>query len=575
MFKRIFTNTFFRMIALIKPREISYFGSIILQVSLYTLISVNEAIAIKSITNALIKKDMHSLTVSLIIFIFVILVIITIHPFVNWRYNINSKLIIAKLRSFFFKKLLRLPLLYFEKKHSGDIISRMNNDAFAMEEIYGNKLARFIRPIIRLVILITTMLIINWKAGLIFIIINFFYTYINVSFAKPLREISKKYFQNMSKLTEKAVDFIAGYNTIKIFNLHKLLMKSYTKASDDVADNFVMRHKTEGKLDSTNFFIRMLNTVGMIIAGTIMVMKNITDFGSLLALINLQTNLNQTILWAAQTMPLLQDALVGGGRLLEFVDEAPEQDNEAPGTSATEINSIVLKNINFGYSKEKKVLYDINISINKGEVIAIIGPSGCGKSTLLKILLGFYAPESGSILLNNILYRNFSLKNIRDLMAYVPQEPHLFNATIAENIIYGKSLASDDEIVFAAKNAYAHDFISSFPESYNTMVRDGGASLSGGERQRIAVARAMIRNPSILLLDEATSSLDSRSETLLQKALNKFVKNRTTIIVAHRLSTIRNADRIYVINNGRIIDSGKYKDIRKNIKFYLSNNFIK
>lgn len=554
MFTKLAGKELIRVLALLKPRHLQYFGCILMMTGLTSLLTVGESYAIKWISNAIIRKDLPALRAGLISFSAFVLGVMVFFPVFTWFYNKSAKLTGAKTRLLFYEKLIRLPVAYFDQCHTGDIVSRMNNDTFAMENIYGSRLRRLISPLISSVIIAGAMLWMHWRMALILIGLNLIYVFLNSGYAVPIRRLSEKILAGMSAVTRKSLDVIAGYGTMKMFNLDRMMLTDYAAVNRDLTGHLVERLKTEGRLESANYLLSMINSVGVMAIGFLAAMRFQMDVGSLLALINIQSSLNRSLLGLSKYIPVLQESLVGARRVFEFLDEPPEADGSAIVRLPETLASIELKNVSFGYRGTEPVFEGLNLTVQAGEIVAFIGPSGSGKSTILKLLLSFYHPQSGEILINGRPLNHYSLRDARQLMAYVPQESHLFQGTIEENIRYGKPGATEDEIVAAAKAAYAHEFILTLPDGYRTDVSERGSALSGGQKQRIAIARAILKDAPLLLLDEATSALDSRSEQLVQQALERLMKDRTTIIVAHRLSTIRHAHRVYRMEGGRLTE---------------------
>jgi ATP-binding cassette, subfamily B, bacterial len=413
------------------------------------------------------------------------------------------------------------------------------------------------------------MLYLNWQIGIVLIFYNAALTFINTLFVKPIKRISNDIQLNYSRLTSNILDALTGFNILKLFNVNSIVFDRFERINSGIVDLSIKRYKFEGVLSSTNFLLMIISKLGMIVVGAYLVRYRFTDVGTLLAMINMQNSLNWSLLSASEYLSIIQQELAGGDRVFEFLDEQVEKDQLSMKEDKKSTGKDVeLLNINFKYKEEIDVLKEITLSIEKSKKIAIVGPSGGGKSTILKLLMSFYSPQSGEILIQGQPLRHYSLNELRDLIAYVPQNPYLFDGTIEFNIAIGNINAGRDEIEKAAAASYSHEFILKQPDGYRTNVGEKGVKLSGGQKQRICIARAIVKNAPILLLDEATSSLDSESEQEVQKAFENVMSNRTTIVVAHRLSTIQNSDWIYVVDKGRIIEEGRHLDLLKNNGLY-------
>ena len=301
----------------------------------------------------------------------------------------------------------------------------------------------------------------------------------------------------------------------------------------------------------------------MLAFGLYMSIMGKVDIGTIAAILHLQGNASFLFENIGSFITLIQRSLVGAARVFALFSSPTESYSllDRAKSSGVSNQMIEMKAVSFSYENDKKVLNNINLSIAEGNMTAIVGTSGGGKSTILKLLMRFYDADNGEIYVNGKSIHSRTLRELRDLFAYVPQDAYLFMGTIEENISYGKIGASKEEIIEAAKRAYAHDFIVEFPNGYKTIVEEGSNNLSGGQKQRIAIARAILKNAQILLLDEATSALDSESEQLVQLAINCLMKGKTTLVIAHKLSTIEAADEIFVLKKGEIVEKGSHKEL--------------
>jgi ABC-type multidrug transport system fused ATPase/permease subunit len=444
----------------------------------------------------------------------------------------------------------KLPINQFEKRHSGDVLSRMTNDLNSIEHIYADALSGIIYAIIVGVGAAVSMFALNWKIALYSIGLGLVTFYINTRFADSFREINDRIQQSYGKMTELLSDLFSGVQLVKMFQLENVIVKKYDDANKKTTDLIVTRTRKYAVLDSINSILGSLSFIGIIIIGGMMALKKSTDFGTVMAFIKLQGNISFMFFQAGNLVTDLQRVLAGANRVFELLDESVEPEKYSIVNVPTAKSAIEMNNVVFEYVDEEAVLNHINISIPFRQTVALVGPSGCGKSTIVKILLGFYPVKSGSISILGKPLNSYTLAEIRDMMAYVPQDAYLFDGTIEENIRYGKQNATKKEIIAAAIAANADKFILEQPEGYSTQIGERGSRLSGGQRQRIAIARAFLKDAPILLLDEATSALDAKSERQVQEALELLMKGRTVIIIAHRLSTIEKADRIYVVDKG-------------------------
>lgn len=566
--EKLLGSEFVRVMSFMKPRIWRYAIGMLAMTATFSGLSVVEAYALKYVLDATVSGQMQTLVTGAAIMLIGALVTIALAPIFRWMYNSCAHLTAAEVRLEIFSHLVRLPISYFERSHSGDIISRITSDTTLMVDVYTHKLRRFLAPTIYGTISAVAMLLLDWRIACVLILFNFLSAYVNTRFARPIRRVSDSIQQNVGTMTEKLIDLLAGFSIIRLFHLEQLMVDFYEEINREATELSVNRRHVEGVLDSTNFLLSMISNLGTVGVGSYLAINGITDFGNLLALINLQANLNRALLRAGSYLPQVQESLAGAGRVFELLDEPVEPERcDLPSVEGTDVD-IELRNVIFGYEHSRHVLKGFSMSAERGQIVALVGPSGGGKSTALKILLGFYRPQAGGIVIGGKPIGSYTLKQLRERTAYVPQDAYLFDGTIEENIRYGRLDASDEEVEAAARAANAHEFILEQPDGYQTIVGERGMKLSGGQRQRIAIARALLRDAPMLLLDEATSSLDSKSEQLVQQALNTLMMGRTTFVVAHRLSTIQHADTICVIDDGRIVEQGNHYDLVKKNGLY-------
>jgi ATP-binding cassette subfamily B protein len=343
-----------------------------------------------------------------------------------------------------------------------------------------------------------------------------------------------------------------------MFQLEDEIQAQVASAARHSAQKAIAHARSQAAFDAVQAFVGWLQTFGLLAAGLLLFSRGYLLVGAVWAIVHLQGNASYLFEYFGQFITSMQKGLASGHRVLEILDQPTEKETIVsllPPRQAT----AVLEDVSFSYAGgDRSTLQAISLVAEAGSLVALVGPSGSGKSTLLKLLIGFYLPDAGRLSVGGLLLNPESLQDIRRMIAYVPQDAYLFSGTIRENIAYGRPEAVESEIVEAARSANAHDFILEQPQGYETEVGEGGANLSGGQRQRIAIARALLRNAPLLLLDEATSAIDSESEGLVQEALDGLMRGRTTIAVAHRLSTVEHADTIYVLDKGTITEQGTH-----------------
>lgn len=483
-----------------------------------------------------------------------------VYLFVNYTENT-----LAALRQSVYSHLIKLPMAYFAQTRVGDLNSRMSADITQIQDTLTTTIAEFLRQFILIVGGICLLLVISPKLTLLMLAIVPVVAVAAVIFGRFIRKISREVQEKIAESNTIIEETLQGITTVKAFANEFFENLRYKRSTEEIVQKAIQGGIYRGGFASFIIFCLFGSIVAVIWYGVNMASRNQLLIGDLISFILYSAFVGASFGGIAELYAQLQKAVGATERVFEILDEQPEllDITDQKGIVNRVEGNVVFENIAFTYPsrKEIQVLKSVSFTVNKGETIAIIGPSGSGKSTLVALLLRFYDPESGRILIDGMDTKSFSLTELRNNMAIVPQDVLLFGGTIKENIAYGKPTATISEIAEAARKANALDFIDSFPEKFETVVGERGIKLSGGQRQRIAIARAVLKDPSILILDEATSSLDSESERVVQEALDKLMVGRTSFVIAHRLSTIRKADKIIVIDKGEVRESGTHEEL--------------
>lgn len=474
---------------------------------------------------------------------------------------LSQKLDIALLLGYY-RHVLELPMNFFGTRRVGEIISRFNDAGNVRDAISGATLTIMIDTIMAVAGAVI-LCIQNVKLFVIAVIIVVLYVIIVLTFNKWYEKLNRKQMEDNSQLTSYMVESLNGIQTVKAYNAER-------KVKLETEIKFVKLLKSIFKLSwvsnmqsSLKIFVELVGGVIILWVGGVSVINGEMTIGALITFNSLLVYFLDPVKNLINLQPQMQTAVVASDRLGEILDlEAEKTEKEsrkmAPLTLAGDIQ---IRNLDFRYGTRRQVLSDINLTIKKGEKVAFVGESGSGKTTLSKLLLHLYSPEKGEILINGNNIEDIRLECLRERIAYIPQETFLFSGSIYDNLVLGMDDVDMDNVVEAAKLAQAHDFINELPLRYETRLEENGANLSGGQRQRLAIARAMLKKPDILILDEATSNLDSITERALDKTINEFSKEMTTIFIAHRLSTIKDCDRIFVMDKGKIIEQGTHKEL--------------
>jgi len=565
-------NKYIRPFSFIGNKLWVYFVGLILYCIAQSVMVLGISRVYKLIGEAETRKDVNFIYEAGYTLFFVIGAVCVITPLLRYIFASKVRKAFAELRVKIIEHITKMPVRYFEENHSGDIISRYTNDLYAVETGLLNHFQQIVFTVVLTISTAVYMLIVNWKLTLILSVLLVVSIFANKFFASRLKKTSVQYQSKLGLLTERFSDFLSGFHIIKMFNIYDLIAKKFDKENEGVRNTALKKTKYSAFQESSNTLIGMLNLVGAVGVGAVFVYQKRMDAGVLLQFTILQITLSGVIGDIGESIGKFQTSLAGSDRIFEILDVPEEKQVKALVDKKLEQvdrdEMVSFRDVVFGYDDKKKALDKLSFSVEKGEKVALVGPSGGGKSTVIKLLLGFYPVESGSIILDGKVMEDYKLDKQRSMISYVPQDVYLFDGTIEENIGYGKPDATKDEIVEAAKAANAHDFIVEQPKGYETQIGERGSKLSGGQKQRIAIARAFLKNASLLLLDEATSALDTESEQLVEEALDRLMEGRTVIMVAHRLSTVKNCDRIFVIDKGAVVEKGNHDKLITNEGLY-------
>ncbi|MCS5664131.1 MAG: ABC transporter transmembrane domain-containing protein [Flavobacteriales bacterium] len=475
--------------------------------------------------------------------------------------NVTEKFL-AKLRQATYEHLIRLPMTFFNKRRVGELNSRIASDISLLQETFTTTSAEFLRQII--IIIGGTILLGFTSLKLAIFMLSIFPVIIIVAviIGRKLRAYSKTVQEHIAGSNTIVEETLQGITNVKAFANEIFESLRYKNKTEEIVKYAIKG----GKLRATFASFIILGIFGAIAAviwyGARLIHQGDMSMGDLTSFLMLTIFIGASIGSIADLYAQIQKAIGATEKLMEILDETPEEYTE--GEISHHIKgSVNFKDLSFHYPNRAnvQVLSGINLTVNKGEQVALVGASGAGKSTITQLMMRFYQNYSGSLLIDQTEITALPLTDLRKQIAIVPQDILLFGGSIKENIAYGKPDSSAEEIQKAAEQANAHQFITEFPEAYDTLVGDRGIQLSGGQRQRIAIARAILKDPKILILDEATSALDSESESLVQEALEKLMKGRTSLVIAHRLATVRNADKIFVLEKGQIVESGNHEEL--------------
>ncbi|RDB06457.1 ABC transporter ATP-binding protein [Runella aurantiaca] len=502
-----------------------------------------------------------------VLFLIGILVLQSLFSFGRiYFFSIVSEKGMADIRRTLYGKIVSLPIPFFEQRRVGELMSRITSDVQALQDVLSFTLAELFRSLATVVVGIVIICFISWKLT-IFMLATFpVAIVVAMIFGRYIRKLSKKAQDELANANVVVEETLQSVTIVKAFTNEFLEINRYGDALSRVITASLKAARFRGGFVSFIIFALFGGIVGVVWYGATLVQSGEMPFSELMTFIFYTMFIGGSIGGLGDMYAQIQKTLGASERLLEILDEKSEVDVHQQIQPITVNGNIAFDNVQFAYPTrpDMQVLKGVSLNVPAGQKIALVGYSGAGKSTIVQLLMRYHTPLGGKISVDGQDIQTFDITAYRQNIAVVPQEVILFGGTIRENIAYGKPNATHEEIREAARKANALDFIESFPDQLETVVGERGIKLSGGQRQRIAIARAILKDPKILILDEATSSLDAESEKLVQDALDRLMQNRTTIIIAHRLATVRNVDCIYVIKEGTIFESGTHEELAMN-----------
>ena len=475
-----------------------------------------------------------------------------------------------KLRTNISQKINKLPLRYYDTHSFGDVLSRVTNDVDTIGMSISHSLGTFVHAVALLLSSVVMMFYTNWMMALTAILTSL----IGFIFMFLILSKSQKYFNerqvDLGNLNGHIEEMYSGYNVVKVYNGKKKSIETFKKLNEKLFNCSRKSQFLSGLMQPIMNFIGNLSYVVVCILGAVLVKNDVITFGVIVAFIVYVRLFTSPLQQIAQGLTNLQSAAAASERVFEFLEEEnmPDESGKNKKLSSEVVKgNIEFEHVKFGYNSDKLIIKDFSAKAKSGQKIAIVGPTGAGKTTLVNLLMKFYEINSGDIKIEGVSINDLTRENVHDLFVMVLQDTWLFNGTIRENIVYNKENVSDEEVLKACKTVGLEHFIKSLPYGLDTVLMDND-SISAGQKQLLTIARAMIEDAPFLILDEATSNVDTRTEELVQKAMDKLTEGRTSFIIAHRLSTIKNADLILVINEGNIIEQGNHEELLAKNGFY-------
>ena len=563
---------FIRSMRVMGKKRFVYLGSIFVMSVTFALFGIMSSLLMKCVVDIAQTGEYERLGYSIAVIVAVGVISLLIYRVATIRYNVEAKRVYGDLSEKVLDAEMSLPYSYYEKHHSGEIVSKVSYDLTKMGDIYGSRLRRVVMPFLQVVSYLIPMFLLSWQLTLCLLAVNSVMMAIELLLLNPMHRVSRELSGINTAMTNRLSDLLQGMEQVRMFSGGRGTVAQFREENHHYEKKYGRKTLYTACLEGSSKGFELLCSLVFLMLGIYYVDKGYTTLGALAAIYTMYASFSFQFLQIGRYIPELVGCLANAQNIFDFLDEVKEPANwyrenderiaETPAgqkakpaqaettaaqttTGTQPANAVEVRSIRFSYTGEEDVLRDFTLEVKKGECVAITGASGCGKTTLSKLLLGLYPLGEGDIRVNGMSMWESDLADLRRQIAYVPQEPYLFQGSIAENIRMGRPDATEEEIREAAKQAHAHEFIMEFPEGYDTTVGERGNNLSGGQRQRIAIARAILKDTSIILLDEATSALDNESEQAVNEALRNLQGQKTILMIAHRPSTIELADRVY------------------------------
>lgn len=487
----------------------------------------------------------------------------------GWIMTEITQKVCYKLRKEISEKINRMPMKYFESRTYGEVLSRITNDVDTLGQGLNQSITTIITSFATMIGVLIMMLSISFWMTLIALVILPISAFLVSLVVKKSQKFFKTQQEYLGRINGQIEETYGGHLVVKSFNKEEDMIKQFNETNDILYKSAWKSQFFSGMMHPVMMFVGNLGYASVALAGGFMAINGTITIGDIQAFIQYVKNFTQPITQIAQVISQVQSMAAASERVFEFLSEEEEEQTAANPVKIDNISGAVeFKNVQFGYKKDQIIIHNFSAKVKPGQKIAIVGPTGAGKTTMVKLLMRFYDVNSGSILLDGHNIKDFNRRELRDAFGMVLQDTWLYKDTIMENIRYGRLDATDEEVIKAAKAAYANHFIETLPGGYQMELNEDASNVSQGQKQLLTIARAILANNPVLILDEATSSVDTRTEHQIQKAMDNLMKGRTSFIIAHRLSTIKDADLILVMKDGDIIEQGNHEELLEKQGFY-------
>lgn len=550
-----------RFMAYYKPHKLLFFFDMLASLAVAAI-----AITYPMITRTMLNTYIPDNNIRMVVIcggalLCVYLLRMGLNYFIQYYGHVMGVKMQAQMRSDMFNHLEKLPYSFFDNHETGKIMSRMTNDLMDISELAHHGPENLLISSISIIASFVYLCTINWWLTLIVFACVPFLILITMLLRKKMRSAFMRSRQSIGEINAALESSITGIRVTKAFNNSEIESEKFEEGNKKFVHARTDAYKAMGQFHSGTSFINDVFNVVVLIAGGFFLSKGFIQVGDYTAFTISVGLFIGPVMTLIGFMEQYQNGVTGFQRFLEIMDAEPEKDDPNAEEMKVAEGHIEFKNVNYSYSEGEEVLKNVSLDIKKGEKFALVGPSGGGKTTICHLIPHFYDVKDGQILIDGKDINKITRSSLRANIGIVQQDVYLFNASIRDNILYGRPGATEEEVIEAAKRANIHNYVMSMPNGYDTVIGERGVKLSGGQKQRLSIARVFLKDPAILILDEATSALDNTTEILIQNSLDELCKGRTTIVVAHRLSTVKNADEIAVVSDGKIIEQGSHDSL--------------
>ena len=550
-----------RFMAYYKPHKLLFFFDMLASLAVAAI-----AITYPMITRTMLNTYIPDNNIRMVVIcggalLCVYLLRMGLNYFIQYYGHVMGVKMQAQMRSDMFNHLEKLPYSFFDNHETGKIMSRMTNDLMDISELAHHGPENLLISSISIIASFVYLCTINWWLTLIVFACVPFLILITMLLRKKMRSAFMRSRQSIGEINAALESSITGIRVTKAFNNSEIESGKFEEGNKKFVHARTDAYKAMGQFHSGTSFINDIFNVVVLIAGGFFLSKGFIQVGDYTAFTISVGLFIGPVMTLIGFMEQYQNGVTGFQRFLEIMDAEPEKDDPDAAEMKVAEGHIEFKNVNYSYSEGEEVLKNVSLDIKKGEKFALVGPSGGGKTTICHLIPHFYDVKDGQILIDGKDINKITRSSLRANIGIVQQDVYLFNASIRDNILYGRPGATEEEVIEAAKRANIHNYVMSMPNGYDTVIGERGVKLSGGQKQRLSIARVFLKDPAILILDEATSALDNTTEILIQNSLDELCKGRTTIVVAHRLSTVKNADEIAVVSDGKIIEQGPHDSL--------------